>query len=210
MSSRNRFPNDLLYSSIIIPLFSPIGEELFSKSFHSSYDYLNPHFEGQESLSYCGIACACIVLKSLLPSQKWNQSTIYSNVAQYHMSNGIILSKLSYVLQVCGLSSLIRYCENETIEEQFRKDLKEEKYFIIVNYWRQYQDKDNGYTHRYGHFSLVGGFNPISDDVLLLDPSVKKFPHHWLSLKNLVRMMCTYDSMSSRNRGYLIIQSHID
>jgi hypothetical protein len=203
LSLRNRFPTDLWYSSILIPLFSPVGEELFSSSYHKSYDYLNPNFEGQEHLSYCGIACACILLKSLLPSQKWNQSTISSNVA--YTSNGIILSKLSHILEVYGLYSQIRYCENETIEEQFRNDLKEEKSFIIVNYWRQFKDKDTGHTHRYGHFSLIGGYNPLTDHVLILDPNVKRFPHHWLLLKDLVRMMCTYDSMSSRNRGYLLV-----
>ncbi len=86
ISPRDRFPTDLWYSSILIPLSSPVGEELFSKSLHRAYDYLNPHFEGQEQLSYCGMACACILLKSLIPSQKWSQSKISSDILQSQMS----------------------------------------------------------------------------------------------------------------------------
>lgn len=205
ISTQNRFPTDLWYSSILIPLFSPVGEELFRKSLHRRYDHLYPHFEGQEQLSYCGIACTCILLKSLLPSKKWSQSSIYSSVVRYEMFHGIILSKLSHVLEVCGLHSEIRYCEDEKVEENFRNDLENDKSFIVINYWRQFQDKETSATHQYGHFSLIGGYNSLTDHVLILDPSVKRFPHHWLSLKDLVRLMCTYDPMSSRNRGYLLV-----
>jgi len=203
--SQNSSPRDLWYPSLIIPLFSSAGEEIFATSFHFSYDRLNPHFEPQERIFFCGIACGCILLNTLLPSEKWSQSIIYSNIAKAHISNGIILSKLSYILEMCGLSSIIRYCEDETIEEQFRKDLKEEKCFIIVNYWRQYEVKDKGYIHRGGHYSLIGAFNEKTDDVLIMDTSYPRFSHHWLSLKYLVRMMSTYDQMSSMTRGYLVV-----
>ncbi|CAF1300548.1 unnamed protein product [Rotaria sp. Silwood1] len=110
---------DLWYPSLIIPLSSSVGQEIFSKSPHVAYDRLNPHFEVQERLSYCGIACASLLLNTLLPYQNWSQSTIYTNVAQNQMSNGITLSKLSYALERCGLRSIIHYCEDKTIEEKF-------------------------------------------------------------------------------------------
>jgi hypothetical protein len=107
--SENDFPIDLWYSSLIIPLSSSTGENLFSTSYHKSYDYLNPNFEPQEKVFFCGVACASILLNTLLPSeQKWNQSNIYSTVAKDHMSNGIILSELSNVLKICGLSNYRR------------------------------------------------------------------------------------------------------
>lgn len=203
INSQSAYPTDLWYSSIIIPLLSSDGEKLFLRSYHKSYDLLNSHFQSQEQISYCGIACVSTLLNYFLPSEKWNQSNIYSNIARDHMLNGITLSKLSYVIEMCGLSSRIEYCHDETIEEQFREDLKQEKSFIIVNYWRQSKEKDNDYVHRYGHFSLIGGYNPITDDVLILDTNSKRFPHHWLLLKQLIRMMCTYDRMSLMPRGYL-------
>ncbi|CAF2777195.1 unnamed protein product [Rotaria sp. Silwood2] len=196
---------DLWYPSIIIPLSSSAGQEIFSKSSHIAYDRLNPHFEVQEHLSFCGIACASILLNTLLPYQNWSQSIIYSNIARNHMSNGITLLKLSYVLEKCGLQSEIHYCENENIEEQFRKDIKQEKNFIIVNYLRQFKEKDKNHTHRGGHLSLIAGYNQITDHVLILDTSHTRFPHHWLSVKDLIRMMSTYDKMASRSRGYLVI-----
>ncbi|CAF3817185.1 unnamed protein product [Rotaria sp. Silwood1] len=203
--SRSDSPIDLWYPSLIIPLSSSSGQELFSTSLHIAYDRLNPHFEPQEQLSFCGVASASILLNTLLPFQKWTQSTLYSTVARAHMLNGITLAKLSHVLQICGLSSIIRYCEDETIEEQFRYDLQQPENFIIVNYWRQFQEKDKNYIHRGGHLSLIGGFNKKTDCVLIMDTSHTRFPHHWLSLKHLVRMMSTYDRMASMPRGYLII-----
>ncbi|CAF4315613.1 unnamed protein product, partial [Rotaria sordida] len=191
---------DLWYPSLIIPLSSSVGQEIFSNSSHVAYDRLNTHFEGQEHLSFCGIACATILLNTLLPYQNWSQSNIYSNVARNHMSNGITLSKLSYVLEKCGLRSRIRYCEDKTIEEQFRKDLRKEKNFLIVNYLRQFKEKNKNHIHRGGHLSLIAGFNQITDHVLILDTSHTRFPHHWLSVKDLIQMMCTYDKMSSRPR----------
>jgi hypothetical protein len=205
ISSPSDLPTDLWYSTVIIPLSSSLGQELFSTSFHVAYDCLNRNFEGQERLFFCGIACASILLNTLLPFQKWNQSTLYSTIAQSHMLNGITLSNLSHVLELCGLSSIIRYCENETVEEQFREDLKKQDNFVIVNYWRQYHVKEKDYIHRSGHFSLIGGFDEKTDNVLILDTSHTRFPHHWLPLEHLVRMMCTYDRMASMPRGYLII-----
>jgi hypothetical protein len=205
MSDRFSYPVDLWYSSIIIPLSSPTGKELFSKSNYDTYHLLNSHFEPQERVYFCGIACACILLKTLLPSEKWNQNTIYSNVAQNYMSYGITLSNLSNVLRICGLQSTIQYFENEKIEKQFRDDLNQQNSFIIVNYWRQFEVKEKGYTYQGGHFSLIGGFDQTTDHVLILDPSHTRFPHHWLPLKHLIRMICTYDKMSSMPRGYLIV-----
>ncbi|CAF3225496.1 unnamed protein product, partial [Rotaria sp. Silwood2] len=178
---------------------------LFSTSFHVAYNYLNPHFEGQEHLSFCDIACASTILNTLFPSQKLNQSIIYSYVAKAHMSNGITLAKLSLFFQICGVYSIIRYSDHENFEEQFREDIKKQDNFIIVNYWRQYYINEKDYIHKSGHFALIAGFDQKTDYVLILDPNATRFPHHWLPLKHLVRMMSTYDKMASMPRGYLII-----
>lgn len=58
-----------VFSSLIIPLSSSVSEKLFPTSCHKSYDCLNPNFEPQEQLSYFGVACATILLNTLLPSQ---------------------------------------------------------------------------------------------------------------------------------------------
>lgn len=198
---------DLWYPSVIIPLLSPVGQEIFYSSSHLTYDRLNPNFEAQEQMGFCGIASACVLLKTLLPNQRWNQSTIYADIARHYMLNGITLANLSRVLEHCGLRSIIRYChsDDENVEEQFRKDVNNTTHFLIVNYWRQFEEKDKNYVHKGGHFSLVAGFDQRTDHVLILDTSQKRFPHHWLSIKHLIRMMSTNDRMSSMPRGYLIV-----
>ncbi|CAF1259048.1 unnamed protein product [Adineta ricciae] len=203
--SRTDLPIDLYYTSIIIPLDSPIGQEIFSKSFHSSYDNLHENFQYQEHLSFCGIACISTLLNTILSNEKSNQQMIYSTIAKDFMFNGITLTNLSNVLKYYGISSQIKYSQDKKIEEEFRRDLNREDIFLIVNYWRQYHIKENDYLHQSGHFCLIGGFNSITDHVLLLDPNNKRFPHHWLSIKHLIQMISTYDQMASMSRGYLII-----
>ncbi|CAF4065606.1 unnamed protein product [Adineta steineri] len=121
------------------------------------------------------------------------------------MLHGITLTNLSNVLRKCGSSSIIRHCEDETIEEQFRRDIKNEQNFLIVNYWRQFEGNDKNYPLRYGHFSLVAAFDEITDQVLLLDTSNAKHPQHWLGVKQLIRMMSTFDRTATMSRGYLIV-----
>ncbi|CAF1011974.1 unnamed protein product [Adineta steineri] len=202
---RSRSPVDLWYLSLITPLSSPIGQQIFARSFHCAFDRLHPYFEAQERNYFCGVACASILLNTLSSSPKWTQSTLYSTVAQAYMLHGITLTNLSNVLRKCGLSSIIRHCEDETIEEQFRRDIKNEQNFLIVNYWRQFEGNDKNYPLRYGHFSLVAAFDEITDQVLLLDTSNAKHPQHWLGVKQLIRMMSTFDRTATMSRGYLIV-----
>ncbi|CAF1638986.1 unnamed protein product [Adineta ricciae] len=204
-SSRTDLPIDLYYTSIIIPLDSPLGQEIFSESFHSSYDNLHRNFQYQEHLSFCGLACISTVLNTISSNEKSNQQTIYSTIAKDFMFNGITLTNLSNVLKHYGISSQIKYAQEKKIEEEFRRDLNREDIFLIVNYWRQYHMKENNYLHQSGHFCLIGGFNPITDHVLLLDPNNRRFSHHWLSIKHLIQMISTYDQMASMSRGYLIV-----
>jgi hypothetical protein len=202
---RSRSPIDLWYLSLITPLSSPTGQQIFATSLHRIFDRLLPHFESQERPYFCGVACASILLNTLLSSPKWTQSKLYSTVAQAHMLNGITLANLSHVLTVCGLPCSIRYCENDRIEEQFRCDIKNQQNFIVVNYWRQFEGSDKDHPYRYGHFGLVAAFDEATDQVLLLDTSNARYPQHWLGVKQLIRMMCTFDRTAVMSRGYLIV-----
>jgi hypothetical protein len=114
------------------------------------------------------------------------------------------MANLSHDLSMCGRPSIIRYCEDENIEERFRHDVKNQQNFIVVNYWRQFEGSDKDHPLRYGHFALVAAFNEATDQVLLLDMSNARHPQHWLGVNQLVRMMCTFDRTAATSRGYLI------
>ena len=113
-------------------------------------------------------------------------------------------TNLAHILSICGLPTIIRYCEGERIEKQFRHDVKNQQNFIVVNYWRQFAGNDKDHSLRYGHFSLVAAFDEATDQVLLLDTSNARHLQHWLGVKQLVRMMCTFDRTASMSRGCLI------
>ena len=147
---------------------------------------------------------ASILLNTLLSSPTWTQSTLHSRIAHAYIFHGITLTNLSHILSICGLPTIIRYCDDERIEEQFRHDVKNQQNFIVVNYWRQFEGTDKDHPLRYGHFSLVAAFDEETDQVLLFDTSNVKHPQHWLEVKQLVRMMCTFDRTAAMSRGYLI------
>ena len=201
---RSRSPVDLWYLSLITPLSSRTGQQIFATSLHCAFDRLFPHFELQERIYFCGVACASTLLNTLLSSPKWTQSTLHSEVAQAYILHGITLANLAHVLSICGLPTIIRYCDDEKIEERFRQDIKNQQNFVVVNYWRQFEGSDKEHPLRYGHFGLLAAFDETTDQVLLFDTSNAKHPQHWLGVKQLVRMMSTFDRTAAMSRGYLI------
>ncbi|CAF0795650.1 unnamed protein product [Adineta ricciae] len=203
--SLNEDPLDLWYLSLINCAKSGDGQDLLTTSLRHSFDRLHPHFELQERDDFCGIACASILLNTLLPSSKWTQSSIYSTTARKYLTDGIILTDLSSIITACGLSTIIQHSNQERFKEQFLEDIKNPETFLIINYWRQFEWPREGEIYRNGHFSLVAGFNEATEQVLILDTSDSIRPYHWLDLKHLMRMMCTYDQTAAMPRGYLII-----
>ena len=199
-------PDDLWYPSLIISLNSRYGQHLLSSSSSSfAYKRLLSHFEPQQRSDFCGIASGVILLKRLQPKYKWTQSNLHATIAPTSKSGGMTLPQLSDMLEKCDVSSIIRYCHDEKIEEQFRRDMKEAQNLVIVNYWRQYEEGENNEIQRSGHFSPIGAFHEKTDRVLIMDTYQPHFPHHWVKVKELMRMMRAKDEEENAPRGYLIV-----
>ncbi|CAF1623584.1 unnamed protein product, partial [Didymodactylos carnosus] len=124
------------------------------------------------------------------------------------------LEQLNLTLNLCGLRTVIRHInEVETGEKQLCQDLKEyfgSSYYIILNYWRQYEDEKTGEYTESGHFSLVGGYTLTKYQLLILDTQQPDFSHHWIDLKHLVLLMSKIDDESKKPRGYLIVNKKPD
>lgn len=75
--------------------------------------------------------------------------------------------------------------------------------FIIVNYWRQLEG------HKGGHICVIGGFDPKSNSILILDTNAKRFPLHWISLENFLPLLCKVDRNVNLPRGYLVVKKSV-
>lgn len=57
-----------------------------------------------------------------------------------------------------------------------------------------------------GHFSPLGGYDPASDHVLVLDVARFKYPPHWVPLPALYAAMQPHDSSTGRPRGWVALR----
>jgi len=220
---------DIWYPFVITALQSPEGMKYLDKSHHDSYLILKNHFESQKTGSFCGIASAAIVLNSLFGvdsklqeltshNNQFTQDALHDFVKQFlvpedpRMSYGLTLLQVVFMLEQYGVSTIVRmHSDPKILGKQLREDLlnfiinfkKEEETFIICNYWRQLTG------HRGGHISPICGYEPESDQLLVLDVNTSRFPHHWIPFKHLVSLMYKIDPAQGKPRGYVIVSKKI-
>ncbi|PCC73409.1 glutathione gamma-glutamylcysteinyltransferase [Nannocystis exedens] len=59
-----------------------------------------------------------------------------------------------------------------------------------------------------GHFSPIGGYDPASDHVLVLDVARFKYPPHWVALPALYAATQPADPATGRPRGWVALRRH--
>ncbi|MCY0987535.1 hypothetical protein OV203_10400 [Nannocystis sp. ILAH1] len=59
-----------------------------------------------------------------------------------------------------------------------------------------------------GHFSPIGGYDPASDHVLVLDVARFKYPPHWVALPALYAATQPQDPATGRPRGWVALRRH--
>ena len=60
-----------------------------------------------------------------------------------------------------------------------------------------------------GHFSPIGGYNPVRDMVLVLDVARFKYPPHWVPLPMLFDAMGYPDPETGKPRGYMRLSAQV-
>lgn len=58
-----------------------------------------------------------------------------------------------------------------------------------------------------GHFSVIAGYDEVTDSVLVLDVAKHRLPDYWVPMANLYEGMQAIDGKSHRSRGLLIISN---
>lgn len=61
-----------------------------------------------------------------------------------------------------------------------------------------------------GHYTLVGGYHPKRDLLLVLETAAFKYPMHWAPLTSIYSGMRSLDKITGRPRGYMLITKAFD
>ncbi len=122
---------------------------------------------------------------------------------------GMTLQTLHCLAQCNGAQSVRHYGDAISVEN-FREDAQTtcssaESRVLLLSYDRKTVRQSGS-----GHFSPVGGYNPDSDMLLILDVARFKYPPHWLPLQMVYEALQPLDSDSGRCRGYLLLAPTAD
>ncbi|VEL30393.1 unnamed protein product [Protopolystoma xenopodis] len=123
------------------------------------------------------------------------------------LKKGIVLDQFVSIAKCNGLNvELHRATENEsarTFREVVAHATRKEPHhgIIAVSFARSALRQTGG-----GHFSVIAGYHPDREMVLLLDTARFKYPPHWAPLGRLWKGMCDIDEDTQLPRGYMLIR----
>ena len=206
----------------LISLETIEGQSLFNKSKQASFWKLMPYFVTQETLTYCGIASATMVLNaSNIPAPVTPQLAPYRIFDQHNFftpqvlnvitptkvgMEGATLKELGAAIATFPVTVKTVY-GSEISEEDFREEaisvIQSTDHFMILNFHRKYIGEAGE-----GHFSPIAAYDKKTDRFLLLDVSRYKYPVVWVETSALYQAMRLNDHGEvERIRGYLVVSS---
>lgn len=218
------FAQSLPTTDNLISFNTDEGENLLITS-QSREDFfpLTMQFVTQENQAYCGVASIVMVLNSLgipapespkyKPYRLFTQDNFFSNPDAVKVISPDIVSRQGMTLQELGkllesyqVKTQVYHAGNTSLED-FRKlaieNLKQSDNFIIVNYLRKAIGQKRG-----GHISPLAAYNKQTDRFLILDVSRYKYPPVWVKTVDLWKAMNTFDSVSDKTRGFVLVSKN--
>jgi hypothetical protein len=213
----------------LIPLQSEAGTRLLEASAARTNFYaLIQHLVSQQRLSYCGVASAVTVLNTLHPTNTPLCATLDGKVAYFDQVNfftkpveqvvpqsvvdkqGFTLEQWAAAVGSYGVKTEAWHCgaaggqaDFATFLAHAKTALQSTNQFLVVNFSRKTLAQTGN-----GHFSPVGAYNEKENKFLVLDVAQFKYPAFWVDAKLLWQAMDTEDSVSKKNRGFVIITAN--
>lgn len=200
---------DLPLPEELVAIDTDAGRALLESANHAAdYPVLAETWEGQQLISYCGVASGVAIVNAL--GQSVNQFSFFNENTEPVRSRvdvtfgGMSLPDLAGLLKARGLEVSKLHGDELSLEE-FRElaksNLSREGDYLLVNYQREVLEQD-----RVGHISPVGAYNAAGDQLLILDTADYKYPYTWVPLASLYEAMQEKDSASGRARGLLEVR----
>jgi hypothetical protein len=188
---------------------SPEGQGLLASAGSlADYPKLLEVWEGQELISYCGVASGVIVRNALGGSVDqisfFNGDTDVVRSRLQVTFGGMSLSDLAGLLAAHGMDVTKMHGDELTLEK-FRlvveSNLAREEDYLLVNYQRQTLGQG-----RVGHISPLGAYDKSSDRVLIMDTADYKYPYTWVPLEALYAAMQEKDVSTASARGLIEVR----
>jgi hypothetical protein len=209
-----------------IPLHSPAGIRLLEESdARANFYSLMQRLESQQTLSYCGVASAVTVLNTLHLTNAplcetlnrkfpyFDQSNFFSREVEQVVPRsvaakiGLTLEEWAAAVGSYGVKTEAHHCgegEGEVRLAAFlaraKTVLKSPNQNLVVNFQRGTLGQIGS-----GHFSPVGAYNEKADKFLILEVALFKYPVFWVDAGLLWKAMNTRDSVSLKNRGFVVV-----
>jgi hypothetical protein len=200
---------DLPLPEKLVAIDTDAGRVLLESSDHAAdYAVLAKTWEGQQLVSYCGVASGVAVVNAL--GQSANQFNFFNEYTDSVRSRvdvtfgGMSLPDLAGLLEARGLEVSKLHGDEVSLEEfrdLVKSNLSREEDYLLVNYQREVLGQG-----RVGHISPVGAYNAFGDQILILDTADFKYPHTWVPLAALYAAMQEKDSASGRARGLVEVR----
>lgn len=200
---------DLPLPEGLVAIDTDTGRALLESSdFAVDYLILEKTWEGQQLISYCGVASGVTVVNAL--GQSANQISFFNENTDSVRGRvnvtfgGMSLPDLAGLLEARGLEVSKLHGDELSLEEfrdLVKSNLSRPGDYLLVNYQREVLGQG-----RVGHISPVGAYNAAGDQLLILDTADYKYPYTWVPLTSLYEAMQEKDSASGRTRGFVEVK----
>ncbi|GLI67703.1 hypothetical protein VaNZ11_011971 [Volvox africanus] len=215
--NRRTYYKRVLPSPPAVPFSSAEGREVFAQALPLGtmvgFFKLVEQFTTQEEPQYCGLAALSMTLNALGvdPRRTWKGAWRWFSETMLDCCksmedvkrDGITLTEAACLARCNGADvSVHRYgtFDGATFRQFLREVCASEDRHMVVAYSRKkfMQSGD-------GHFSPIGGYNPVRDMVLILDVARFKYSPHWVRVDELIEAMGLLDPAIGRPRGFLLL-----
>jgi hypothetical protein len=207
----------------LVPLVEPAGQALLFRSpMRADFLPLSQWFVTQDTLAYCGVASAVMVLNSLSvpppptpgysPYRFWTQENLFHRSvdrpgalsAAAVARRGMTLAQLAALLADQGVRVERWHGDQLSLAQLrglLRQGLADPQDRLLVNYLRPALGQEGG-----GHISPLGAYDAAGDRVLILDVARYRYPSVWVSTADLWRAIRAIDPDSGASRGLVRIR----
>lgn len=185
------------------------GGVRLERALRADHDALIGALQSQEKGAWCGVASAVTVLNA--SGERLDQDGLFTPEASAVRSwwrttlSGMPIDDLAGLLRAHGASAEQRFAEDASVDDfrgVVRSNLAQAGDWLVVNYDRAVLGEVGG-----GHISPLSAYDPVTDEVLLLDVATYKYEPHWVPLGTLFDAMDTPDSESGHSRGWVEVQT---
>ncbi|GIL86497.1 hypothetical protein Vretimale_11591 [Volvox reticuliferus] len=215
--NRRTYYKRVLPSPPAIPFSSEEGREIFAEALPLGtmvgFFKLVEQFTTQEEPQYCGLAALSMTLNALGidPRRTWKGAWRWFSETMLDCcksmedvkQDGITLIQAACLARCNGADvSVHRYGTFDGVTyRQFLREVcaSEDRHMVVAYSRKKFMQSGDG------HFSPIGGYNPVRDMVLILDVARFKYSPHWVRVDELIEAMGLLDPAIGRPRGFLLM-----